>query len=101
MTSRFRIDGVSRFPSRLEVGEHLGDDPRRAHPAHAAEQDGGGRLPAEQQPERRTRDEVRRPRRRSPGTQSGAEAAAQLVGRVLEPEREQEQQHTDLGDERR
>ena len=43
-----------------EVGQHLGDDPGRAHPAHPTEQHRGEWLPAEQQAEDDARQRVQR-----------------------------------------
>ena len=98
MTSRLRIEGVSRFPSRSRSESTLATMPDELTQQTPPSRIAGGRLPAEQEPGGEAGDEVR-DGVEQPWFEPAAQAAAQLVGRVLEPEREQEQQHPDLGDD--
>ena len=65
-----QVQDARRLPvgEAAEVAEDLGDDARRAHPAHPAEQHGGRRVPPEQEPGHESGGEVERRRRSAPGT---------------------------------
>ena len=82
----------------VEIGEHLGHDAGRADPAHAAEERGRGGLPPEDEADDEARREVR-DRVDHAGNRARAQPVTQLVGAVLEAEREQEEQHADLAGE--
>ncbi len=79
-----------------QVGQHLADHARRADPGDATEQHRSDRVPPEQEPERDTGQCVQRHVDRT-GPQSGTQTAAKFGVGVFEAEREQQQQHTDLG----
>ena len=100
MTSTLRIDGVSRLPSRCrsvstfettpeELIQHTPPSRSAAavmsHPSSRPSPKPGRKLATAS-----TR----------PGMRAGAQPAAQLVGGVLEAEREQQEQDADLGRER-
>src|SRR5581483_1947672 len=81
----------------VEVGEDLGDDPRRGRPRHTAEEHRCGTSPAERDARREAGREVgdgiHDSRRRA-----GAQTVSKLVSRVLESQRQEKQEHADLGD---
>ncbi len=89
------IDRCLPVPDATELLEQAGDDARRRHVRDPAEEDGGERAPAEQQPGDEPRhhvgDEVD-----DAGQAVGPQPAEELGGRVLQPEHDEQEHHTDV-----
>jgi hypothetical protein len=80
----------------LELLEQPGDDPRRRDVRDTAQERCAERTPVEQQPGGEPGDEVGGGVHDA-GDPVAAQPVEQLVGRVLQPEHEEEQHHADLG----